>query len=226
MAGFYPTSDTQLPPWHTTFNTECINYTASLVSVLTAGVLLQVLNNKNNCVVVVNATDEAKNYASEIVAWKEIILRAPKGTAVPAPPTAPVVPSLALGTLAGIEIYTRDLVAQIKAHPNYTEAIGQAMGIVGSAVVIGTPSVAAIALSQSQVQLNLTKAGYDVLAIDMRRGGGVWVQIGVANIATYIDNTAPLVAGQPEQREYRVQGIENNIRVGALSGIVSVVTVP
>ncbi len=45
-------------------------------------------------------------------------------------------------------------------------------------------------------------------------------------MAKIIDNTAPLVAGQPEQREYRVQGIENNVRVGALSGIVSVVTVP
>lgn len=226
MADYYPKTDAGLPPFHTTFNTECINYAPSLSSVLTAGALLIVANNKDTVIKAVNATDEAKNYANEVVAWKEILLRAPKGTPVPAPPTAPVIPSLLLGALPGVEVSTRALVAQIKAHPNYTQAIGQAMGIIGAAVAQGTPSVAAESLSQSQVQLNLTKAGFDVLAIDMRRGGGGWVQIGVANIATYIDNTAPLVAGQPEQREYRVQGIENNVRVGALSGIVSVVTVP
>lgn len=44
--------------------------------------------------------------------------------------------------------------------------------------------------------------------------------------AEYIDGRAPLVAGQPELREYRAQGMEQNARVGALSAVVSAVTVP
>lgn len=44
--------------------------------------------------------------------------------------------------------------------------------------------------------------------------------------AEYIDNRAPLTAGQPEQREYRAQGMVSNNRVGALSPVVNAVTVP
>lgn len=55
---------------------------------------------------------------------------------------------------------------------------------------------------------------------------GAWSQIGVAQTAEFIDTTAPAVAGQPEQRDYRAQGMENNARVGALSAIVTAVTVP
>ena len=44
--------------------------------------------------------------------------------------------------------------------------------------------------------------------------------------AEYIDARPPLVAGQPELREYRAQGMENNAPVGALSAVVSAVTVP
>jgi hypothetical protein len=40
------------------------------------------------------------------------------------------------------------------------------------------------------------------------------------------DTTALLVPGQPEQRNYRVQGMQNNARVGGVSATVSAVTVP
>lgn len=58
------------------------------------------------------------------------------------------------------------------------------------------------------------------------RAGGNWEQIGIAQVAEFIDQRAPLTAGQPEQREYRAQGMQGNNRVGALSGTVSAVTVP
>ena len=44
--------------------------------------------------------------------------------------------------------------------------------------------------------------------------------------AVFVDSRPPLVVGQPEQREYRVQGIVKNARSGSLSDVVSVVTVP
>jgi hypothetical protein len=40
------------------------------------------------------------------------------------------------------------------------------------------------------------------------------------------DSTPPLVAGAPETREYRAQGMSGNARVGDLSAVVSVVTTP
>lgn len=44
--------------------------------------------------------------------------------------------------------------------------------------------------------------------------------------AECFDTRAPLVAGAPEVREYRVQGMENNARVGATSAVAKAVTVP
>jgi len=52
-----------------------------------------------------------------------------------------------------------------------------------------------------------------------------WVQIGISQTATFTDVTAALVAGQPEQRKYRCQGMLNNARTGGLSATVSAVTV-
>lgn len=70
------------------------------------------------------------------------------------------------------------------------------------------------------------KGGYDVIAITMKRGGGGWMQIGVSQTASFTDVSPLLVPGQPEQRDYRVQGMLNNARVGGVSGTVSAVTVP
>ena len=44
--------------------------------------------------------------------------------------------------------------------------------------------------------------------------------------AVFVDSRPPLVVGQPEQREYRVQGILKNARTGELSDTVVAVTVP
>jgi hypothetical protein len=53
-----------------------------------------------------------------------------------------------------------------------------------------------------------------------------WEQVGFSQRAVYLDTRPPLVAGQPEQREYRVQGSVKNSRTGSLSDVASVVTVP
>ena len=50
--------------------------------------------------------------------------------------------------------------------------------------------------------------------------------IGISETAELIDGRQLLVAGQPEVREFRAQGRQNNARVGALSAFVSAVTVP
>ncbi|MBI5708116.1 MAG: hypothetical protein HZC36_14135 [Armatimonadetes bacterium] len=53
-----------------------------------------------------------------------------------------------------------------------------------------------------------------------------WPLLATDRFSPYPDARAPLVAGAPEQREYRVQGLQYNARVGALSAVVSAVTVP
>lgn len=226
MAEWYPTNDAALIPWHANFVVECNNYKTTFGTVLTTPVVAQVATNSTFVANVVNTVESAKNWASDMVAFKEIILRGAHGTSMPVTPVAPSTVTVPSGAVAAIEDYTRALVAQIKAHPAFTPAIGQAMGIVAGGSVPGNVSCTAGALTQSQVQVNIVKAGHNVVAVDSKRGTGAWEQISLATSTPYIDARAPLVSGQPEVREYRVQAFENNARVGPLSGIVSVVTVP
>ena len=67
----------------------------------------------------------------------------------------------------------------------------------------------------------------------MSNGGDSFFPEGDNQFRTWLLNfvanegvVAPLVAGQPEVREYRAQGRVNNVRVGPMSAIVSGVTVP
>ncbi len=105
--------------------------------------------------------------------------------------------------------------------------MGENYGIVAPVTPPGNVEVRSLtALSASQVEVKVSKAGYATVALDSRRGGGAWEQLLVMTTATFVDNRPPLTSGQPEQREYRVQAYENNARVGAVSPVVSIVTTP
>lgn len=148
--------------------------------------------------------------------------------AMPAEPTQPALTIPAEAFLPGIQARTRAFANVIKADADYTPAVGEDYGIVAPAAGgPGTPALKAFAVpGSSSVTLKISKAGHSVIAIDLRRGGGAWEQIGVSQTATFTDSTAALSAGQPETREYRAQGMSGNSRVGDLSAVVSVVTTP
>lgn len=224
-ADWYPGTDAALVVWHNTFATEVSNYLATFTGVLTAGIVTQVGVNRDMVGMVVNAADEAKNYMTEMVAYKNLILSGEGleggGDVDIAVPTIPDVLVPAVGAIHDIEGYTRALVAQIKAHPSYNPSVGAAMGIVSTIPSASTPSVVATTLTQYQVQLAITKAGNSIIAIDAKRGAEPWAELIRVGNSPYIDNRPPAVANTPELREYRVQGVENNVRVGAVSGIVS-----
>ena len=58
--------------------------------------------------------------------------------AFPIIPTLPAPPTLVNNDIFG---YIRRLVARIKAHPNYTEAAGEGLGIVGDEHVVDTSTL-------------------------------------------------------------------------------------
>lgn len=222
---WYPTSDAALIPWHQSFAQQAATHVGQ-VAALTAAAITQININRDNVLLTVTAVQVAKNYLSEITAYKRAILRGSFTLPLPVAPTLPSTVSLAAGSLQGIEAWTRRIVGQIKADSNYTDQLGQDLGIVAAPLVLSDPAVTAIALTQSQVRLNVSKGGYMTVAVDSRRGGGAWELLVVLTSTPYVDLRPPLVAGQPELREYRVQGYMDNARQGALSQAASAVTVP
>jgi hypothetical protein len=86
------------------------------------------------------------------------------------------------------------LATRLKANPNYTEAIGLALGIIGvkSAAVDPSSVQSALAVEFQQGHPNIvwTKSGMDALEIEVDRGDGKFGLLTIDTIPDYLD-TAP-----------------------------------
>lgn len=222
---YYPARRADRPAWHKNLANEAVASGTTLN--LTAGQVTQIGHDSDAVQQLVDYTEAIDAFRQEVTAFSNDVLEGDPLGPVPTEPASPADIVLAVGTLPGIEARTRQFVAIIKAAPGFTTAVGEAYGIIAPSGALDTPSLKATAVpGSSDVGLKIAKGGYSVIAIDMRRGGGAWVQIGVSQLATFVDTTAALVAGQPETREYRAQGMVANARTGDLSPTVSVVTTP
>ncbi|MEX2244771.1 MAG: hypothetical protein WD716_13115 [Fimbriimonadaceae bacterium] len=194
---------------------------------LSAGQVTEIGEDADTVTTVVDFTAAVEAYRQEVTAWAQAVLEGDPLAPMPTAPIAPATPTFGIAAKPGVEARTRSLMGIVKASTNYTVAIGEAYQIVAPGGGLATPALKAASVpGTSDVSLRIAKGGYSVIAIDMRRGGGDWTQIGVSQLATFVDSTAALVAGQPETREYRAQGMVANARTGDLSPTVSVVTTP
>lgn len=221
---WYPRIVEDLIPWHANFAGQA---TANGVSLgLSAAQVTQIGHDADAVAQFINNAITIEIYRKAYVAYRDQWLHGATD-AVPPEPPVPGLSPIAVGWKGGIEKRTRQLVGVIKSSPIYTEAIGAAYQIIpGGPIPLATPGLSATAQTGSKVKLSISKKGYLVLAVDSKRGTGDWEQLGISQTATYLDERPPMVAGQPEVREYRVQGMVNNQRVGDYSEHASAVTIP
>ena len=224
---WYPEQLAALGPWHATFSAQAT--ATGTAHGLTAGNVTQAAADSAAVDVALDYDDALRGYVEAWTAWRDLLLEGDPNATPIDPPTIPTAPNFGPeAPFPGIRTRTRGFANVIKASPGYETSVGEDYGIVAAiAPPPGIPAIAlATALIDSDVALKLSKAGYDALAIDMKRGGGAFSQIGVSLTATFVDETAPLAVGEPEVREYRVQGLEGNARVGEVSATVSISTTP
>ena len=122
-------------------------------------------------------------------------------------------------------------VQTIKASPNYTEAIGLGLGIVGAEDATENP-VPTFTLKVERgdaseiVKIVFRKYGRPAVAIYSRRAGGAWELLGIVLSSPYVDSRPLLNPAQPETREYRMQYYEANAPVGDFTAIEGVSVAP
>jgi len=221
---WYPNRLAELDTWHANFNAQA---TATGTTYgLAAGDVTQIAADAAFISSLLIFDEEIRAFTQAWTAYRNAIMRGDPNGPLPPFPTLPGTPDAPVGGLPGIEARTRAYAKVIRADLDYSPAVGENYGLVAPEPSgLETPSLTPTAVQGStDVSLKIFKGGYSVVAIDMRRGGGAWSQIGVAQTATYVDTTAPDVPGQPEQREYRAQGMVNNVRTGDVSPTVSIVT--
>lgn len=225
MADWYPRQLGALASWHANFSTQASTNGTTLG--LIAAQVTQIGVDSDNVATLVNASAAANDFAAAMTAFRETMLSRTPNLPLPTAPAPPTIVALPLGSLASIEARTRDYANIIKSAPAYTNDDGVLYGIVSSSAVLGTPEiVSALAQAGSIVDVRIAKGGYSVLAVDSRRNGGAWEQIGISQVSLFSDTRTPLTPGEAEVREYRVQGMLGNSRTGPVSDVASASTIP
>jgi hypothetical protein len=145
--------------------------------------------------------------------------------------TPPALPAGVTAVLAGALGRIFAFVQTIKASPNYTEAIGLQLGIVGQEDAAEHP-VPEFTLKVERgsgcecVKIIFKKFGRQGVVIYSRRGGGAWEMLAIDLASPYLDERPLLVAGQPEVREYRLQYYDDAAAVGDFTEVASVTVTP
>lgn len=227
MAGdWYPKRLDELDAWHAGYKAQTT--ATGTAHGLSAAQVTQAAADADMVALLVDFDQQLRGYVEAFTAWRDIVLRGDKNDPMPDPPTAPVLTIPDGDFLPGIEERTRESANIIKASSGYTPAVGEDYGIVSPAGTgPTTPALKVAALpGTSNVEGRIAKGGHSMVAIDMQRGGGAWTEILRVGTAKFTDTTPPQVAGQPEQRNYRAQGVVADVRTGDLSDVASVVTEP
>lgn len=166
-------------------------------------------------------------------AYKNLIRNGPVGSPGGDPPSAPANPAPPATVAPGIVPRLRKLIQRIKAAPNYTEAIGQDLDIIGTEtnapddIANAKPTAKGFPQPGSQVRIEFNKGNFDGVLVEGRRKGDAdWTALGQDLYSPFIDTRAPAQPGTPEVREYRLRFILRDEAVGEWSDIIAVVTTP
>ncbi|GGH73396.1 hypothetical protein HNQ91_003646 [Filimonas zeae] len=116
---------------------------------------------------------------------------------------------------------------QIKAHVNYTEALGGVLGIVGSVSVIDPkdlrPTITLRAFP-GQVDVGFNLQGMKSIVIYSRpKGSHGWERLGHDKTPPFIDTRPLAVALQPEIREYTARYFDGKEEIGEMAAIETIV---
>jgi hypothetical protein len=134
----------------------------------------------------------------------------------------------------GILPRLRRLIQRIQVAPGYNPAVGASFGLTGAdsggsnaPAFSAKPRIKAAALTGNCVRVEFNKAGFHGVTVESRRAGETgWQSLGTNNFSPYVDERAPVEAGKPEVREYRLRFVERDEAVGDWSDIISISTTP
>ena len=225
---FLPRDDAGLVLWYNNFQLKFATYALTVGFVAADVTAVQADYTMLNYIV--NLATVFKEEAKERNSYKDTFRDGPLGVTAPATPTIPTVTVPGTIPAPGIVPRLRAIIQRIKAHPNYTNAMGVDLGIVAPvSTPTGTPKPTATAEAQpgSQILIKWVKGAFDGVQIESQRASETtWTLIGTDTSSPYLDSRAPLAAGQPEIRRYRLRYFKGDVPTGDYSDILTITTTP
>ncbi len=177
---------------------------------------------------IIGLIDMSKNYTKELTKFKNKLSKAPIGSVLGSLPvlTPGVAPTL---TQAGIFTFISGIVGRIKSSATYTEAIGEALGIIGEETIFISNDYIAngVAVSRTGYVANeFDKSHLDGMNIYSLPLGSSDValmeKIGTASFSPFHDTRPLQTPGKPEKRYYQNHGIVHDVEIGHPSEVFSV----
>jgi len=140
---------------------------------ITAGQVTSIKDDKNMWLFIFDMREGYKTKTEDVSNYKKIVRSGPTGTplgAVPTPPTFAASPTVVASNLVD---RFRKLIGQIKKAPNYNNAIGQDLGIVGDEHVVDPPTMKPVLTSR----------------LDAGRPEIIWKKGDATSIDIYVERT-------------------------------------
>ena len=120
------------------------------------------------------------------------------------------------------EAHARALARRIKAHPAYTVALGNLLGIEGpedtTDLTTSKPTLTGADRTGGSVEIGFNKSISDgVNLYSKREGDADFVYLARDTASPYVDNRPLKVAGKPEIREYKAVYVQDDAEIGLFS---------
>jgi hypothetical protein len=191
---------------------------------------------------ILDILDLFKKETQERTSYKDLLFEGKIGTPLGDMPGLPVITETPAAVPAGVFKRIAKIVQRIKNHPDYNEAIGKNLGIIGAEREIDYENL--------KVKITLRRNDSLGVVIDFVKGqidgvviyGGtfvgpvsagspatsnesslmIWKEIGRATTSPYID-TRQNATNQPENRAYKMRYLIKDMAVGKDSDIISVI---
>ena len=201
---FIPTGDNEYSAWYATFSAGVTARQGTFG--LTAPEVTQVTNDNTDIHTKLTNLNNANIAAAQAVADKR-------------------------NSRTGTEARARALIRRLKAHPSYTPAIGQQLGVVGpedtTDLNTAKPTLTGTALPHAACELKFSKSKADGVNIYGKRDGDAdFVFLARDTSSPYVDNRPSLVAGKAENRQFKAIYVQGDGEVGHASDILTLVCLP
>ena len=205
---YFPQTDEQLRTWLENFNLKIPGYAATFG--LSAPQVAIVNDDALNFIYWLDQSNLFITEKEERVTYKNLLRDGPIGAPAGTAPSLPAIPAPPAPTPPGIEPRMRLLVQQIKNHPNYTEAIGKDLNIIGdeqSTQKSALKPVLKLVLTGAGVDVQWKKGIADALRVEKessgasaQKGAASWNLLAVDTEPNYLDTT-PVT--EPAMWKYR-----------------------
>jgi hypothetical protein len=223
--GFLPQTDADKVVWLNNFSAKIGTYATQVG--ITPAEITSINNDKAFFSYVITMHDAYKQTLNNITAYKNLLRKAVAQQHIGALPAAPVLGTAPTAVPEGIFDRVSKLAQRIKASVNYTEAMGQDLGIIAPEVNIDLTSLQPelrVKLDAGRPFIKATKGIADAIDLFVNRNdGNNFISLGRLLKPEFIDTTNLPSTTPLAEWEYRAMYVIGNDNVGVMSPTVSVV---